>query len=109
MRKIIGYKHYFKDFMDSLSKKEAEKVYRALTLFAEADDKLLPRHYIKHLCDGIYEFRTNYGSNEFRIFYIYDGDTIVVLFNGFRKKTQKTPKKELEKAIALKKEYYENK
>lgn len=51
----------------------------------------------------------NYGNNEMRIFFIYDGDTVVVLFNGFKKKTQKTPDREIKKAIKLKKEYYEYK
>ena len=59
--------------------------------------------------DPIYEFRVNYGSNEFRIFFIYDGDTVVVLFNCFKKKTQKTPDSEIKKAVQLKKEYYEQK
>jgi len=49
----------------------------------------------------------NYGNNEFRVFFIYDGNTIVVLFNGFKKKTQKTPKNEIEKAIKLKNMYYD--
>lgn len=44
----------------------------------------------------------NYGNNEMRIFFIYDGDTVVVLFNGFKKKTQKTPDREIKKAIKLK-------
>lgn len=61
------------------------------------------------MTDGIYEFRVNYGNNEMRIFFIYDGDTVVVLFNGFKKKTQKTPDREIKKAIKLKKEYYEYK
>jgi phage-related protein len=51
----------------------------------------------------------NYGNNEFRIFFIYDGDTVVVLFNAFKKKTQKTPDNEIKKAIKLKEEYYEAK
>ena len=68
---------------------------RALLLF-ETEDKL-PYHYIKYIRDGIYEFRVNYGSNEFRIFFIYDGDTVVVLFNCFKKKTQKTPDSEIKK------------
>ena len=80
---------------------------RALLLF-ETEDKI-PHHYIKYIRDGIYEFRVNYGSNEFRIFFIYDGDTIVVLFNYFKKKTQKTPDSEIKRAIQLKKEYYEQK
>lgn len=45
----------------------------------------------------------------FRIFFIYDGDTVVVLFNAFKKKTQKTPDGEIKKAIKLKEEYYDAK
>ncbi len=66
----------------------------------------MPRHFIKFIRDGVYEFRITYGNNEFRIFFIYDGDTIVVLFNAFKKKTQKTPNNEIEKALKLKEEYY---
>lgn len=72
------------------------------------EDKI-PYHYIKFIRDSIYEFRVNYGNNEFRVFFIYDGNTIVVLFNGFKKKTQKTPQNEIEKAINLKNMYYEQK
>lgn len=86
---------------------ECNKIRRALDLF-KVEDKI-PRHFIKFIRDGIYEFRVNYGNNEFRIFFIYDGDTIVVLFNAFKKKTQKTPDKEIIKAIRLKEEYYETK
>ena len=60
----------------------------------------MPRHFIKFIRDGVYEFR---------IFFIYDGDTVVVLFNAFKKKTQKTPDNEIKKAIKLKEEYYEAK
>ena len=74
----------------------------------KVEDKL-PRHFIKFIRDGIYEFRVNYGNNEFRIFFMYDGDTIVVLFNAFKKKTQKTPDNEIKKAIKLKEEYYATK
>lgn len=105
MKKVIAYKNYFKEFMSKLSEKEQVKVYRSLLLF-EGPDELIPRHYIKHIRDGVYEFRVNYGNNEFRMFFIYDGDTIVVLFNAFKKKTQKTPVQEIKKAIKLKEEYY---
>lgn len=107
MKKIIAYKRYYSDFMETLSKAERTKILRALLLF-ETEDKI-PHHYIKYIRDGVYEFRVNYGNNEFRIFFIYDGDTMVVLFNCFKKKTQKTPKSEIEKAIRLKNEYYEYK
>ncbi len=80
------------------------KIRRALDLF-KVEDKM-PRHFIKFIRDGVYEFRITYGNNEFRIFFIYDGDTIVVLFNAFKKKTQKTPNNEIEKALKLKEEYY---
>ncbi|WP_195585374.1 type II toxin-antitoxin system RelE/ParE family toxin [Parabacteroides goldsteinii] len=107
MRKIITYKNYFSDFIEKLSKDEINKIRRALDLF-KVEDKM-PRHFIKFIRDGIYEFRVTYGNNEFRVFFIYDGDTIVVLFNAFKKKTQKTPDSEIKKAIKLKEEYYESK
>ena len=107
MKKIIAYKRYYADFMAKLSQPERIKIMRALLLF-ETEDKI-PHHYIKYIRDGIYEFRVNYGNNEFRIFFIYDGDTIVVLFNCFKKKTQKTPDSEIKKAVQLKNEYYEQK
>lgn len=104
MKKIIAYKGYYSDFMSKLSEQERKKIKRALLLF-ETEDKI-PSHYIKFIRDGIHEFRVNYGNNEFRIFFIYDGETIVILFNCFRKKTQKTPNSEIKKAIKLKNEYY---
>ena len=107
MRKIITYKTYFSDFIKKLSKDEVNNIRRALDLF-KVEDKM-PRHFIKFIRDGVYEFRVNYGNNEFRIFFIYDGDTIVVLFNAFKKKTQKTPNNEIEKALKLNEEYYGNK
>lgn len=104
MKKIIAYKGYYLDFISRLSEQERRKVQRALLLF-ETEDRI-PHHYIKFIRDGIYEFRVSYGSNEFRLFFIYDGDTIVVLFNCFKKKSQKTPNSEIDKAVKLKKEYY---
>lgn len=104
MKKIVAYKDYFRKFTESLSQKELDKLLMALSLFETLDK--LPTHYIKYLRDEIYEFRVNFGNNEFRIMFIYDGDTIVVLFNCFRKKTQKTPNKEIKQAIKLKEEYY---
>lgn len=107
MKKIIAYKGYYVEFMAKLSEQERRKIQRALLLF-ETEDKI-PHHYIKFIRDGIYEFRVNYGNNEFRLFFTYDGDAIVILFNCFKKKTQKTPKSEIDKAVRLKNEYYENK
>ncbi len=107
VREIIAYKDYYRDFMAKLSDKEQMKIRRALLLFS--DTERMPSHFIKYIEDEIYEFRVNYGNNAFRILFIYDGEKLVILFNAFRKKTQKTPRKEIAKAKRLKKEYYEEK
>lgn len=107
VREIIAYRGYYRDFMAKLSEKEQMKIRRALLLFS--DTERVPAHFIKYIEDGIHEFRVNYGNNEFRIFFIYDGERLVILFNAFRKKTQKTPRSEIMKAIRLKNEYYEDK
>ena len=103
MKRIIAYKNYFREFMEKLSEQERGKIKRALLLL-EVEDKI-PRHYISYVRDGLYEFRISCGNKEFRIFFVYDGDTIVVLFNCYTKKTQKAPKREIDKALKLKEEY----
>jgi len=57
--------------------------------------------------DGLFEIRVEYGSDIYRIFCCFDEGRLVVLFNAFQKKTQKTPQKEIEKALRLKREYFE--
>lgn len=69
----------------------------------------LPAKYVKFIKDGLYELRIEWQSNIYRIFFCYDEGTVVILFNGFQKKTQKTPHREIDKALKLKKEYYERK
>jgi putative addiction module killer protein len=69
----------------------------------------LPKKFVKLVRDGIYELRTEYGGNTYRVFFIFDEGEIVVLFNGFQKKTQKTPQNEIEKAIKIKEAYYADK
>lgn len=107
MKKIVAYKSYYADFMASLNREEQLKVKRVLTLFSTEDR--IPRHFIKYVGEAIYELRITLPSREARIFYIYDGETLVVLLNCFIKKSQKAPKNEIEKAKRLKKEYYEYK
>ena len=62
--------------------------------------------FVKFIKDGLYEIRASYNGNIYRAFFIFDEGNIVMLFNGFQKKTPKTPSKEIEKALELKKEYY---
>ena len=67
----------------------------------------IPETYLKHIenTDGLYEIRVKQGSDIFRIFCFFDKGKLIVLANGFQKKEQKTPKKEIEKALKIKKEY----
>ena len=69
----------------------------------------MPSHYIKHLEEGVYELRVSVPNKELRILFIFDEGQLVILFNCFVKKTQKTPRSEIQKAIELKREYYEEK
>lgn len=69
----------------------------------------LSTKYVKSIKDGLFELRIEWQSNIYRIFFCFDEGQIVILFNGFQKKTQKTPDKEIDKALKLKKEYYERK
>ena len=67
--------------------------------------------YLKHIegTDGLYEIRLKYGSDIYRVFCFFDAGKLVVVANGFQKKTQKTPKKEIEKALLIKSEYENDK
>lgn len=69
--------------------------------------KKVPETYLKHIetTDGLYEIRVQMGGNIFRIFCFFDKGQLIVLANGFQKKTQKTPSKEIKKAIQIKNEY----
>ena len=106
-RKIIIFGKYFNEFINKLTNKEREKVDYGLVLLKTQDR--LPVKFVKHIRDGLYELRTEYQGNRYRVFFLFDTGTIVVLFNGFQKKTQKTPVKEIEKALRIKEEYYEYK
>ena len=69
----------------------------------------LSTKFVKHIEDGIFELRAEHGGNIFRVFFIFDEGNIVLLFNGFQKKSQKTPRNEIEQAKQIKIEYYAEK
>ena len=106
-RRILTYGGYFERFMHGLTQKEQEKVKYGLLMLKSLDR--IPAKFVKHIREGIYELRTEYNSNIFRVFFIFDGGNVVVLFNGFQKKTQKTPENEIKMAIRIKGEYYADK
>ncbi len=94
-------------FLRSLTDKEQLKV-KYVLLLLETQDRL-PVKFIKYIKDGLYESRITYSGNIFRLFFIFDEDKVVVLFNGFRKKAQKTPKSEVDKALKIRRKYYDQK
>lgn len=104
-RKIIFYKNYFQDFFSKQNKKVKAKIVWTFDLVE--DLQRVPETYLKHVenADGLYEIRVQLGSDIFRIFCFFDHGQLVVLANGFQKKTQKTPKKEIEMALKIKAEY----
>lgn len=104
-RKIVFFKSYFQDFFDKQSKKVKAKIVWTFDLVE--DLQRVPEIYLKHIenTDGLYEIRVQQGSDIFRIFCFFDQGQLVVLANGFQKKTQKTPKKEIESALKIKSEY----
>ena len=93
--------------MLTLSPKEKIKLDYIISLL-ETNDKM-PAKFIDYIRDGLYELRIEYNSNIYRVFFIFDEGQIVVLFNGFQKKTQKTPQGEINKALKIKEAYYADK
>lgn len=109
VREVIAFKNYFEDFLLDQPQKVQDKIFKII----EAIETLerVPSNYLKYLTgtDGLYEARIQLGSNIWRVFCFFDGDKLVVLMNGFQKKTQKTPKNQIEKALSIMAEYYEQK
>lgn len=106
-RKILLYKNYFRDFYQSIGDGAQRKVDYVLDMLKTK--QRINEKFVKHIRDGVYELRAQYDGNIYRAFFIFDGNNIVMLFNGFQKKTQKTPQSEINKAIKLKNEYYASK
>jgi len=106
IREVIFFKNYFKDFLLGQSIKVQDKIFKIIEILEYQQQ--IPEKYLKRIVGrkGLYEVRIALGSNIFRVFCCFDKDRLVILFNGFQKKTQKTPKSEIEKATRLMKEYY---
>ncbi len=109
IRRIISYKSYFVDFYESQEPKVQEKIEYVLDLVRF--ERRVPKKFFKSLenTDGIYEVRVITTFKSVRILCFFDEGNLVVLANCFVKKTQKTPKKEINLAEKLKKEYLQDK
>lgn len=105
VRQVIAYKRYFLDFYE----KQTDEVQRKIewTLHLLRTIERVPGKYFEHITgtEGLYEVRVEIGSNIFRVFAFFDKGNLVILGNGFQKKSQKTPRKEIEKALKIKMEY----
>ncbi len=109
VREVVAYQNYFEDFLLQQPKKVQDKIFKII----EAIETLerVPVNYLKAMegTNGLYEARIQLASNIWRVFCFFDKGKLVILLNGFQKKTQKTPKGEIEKALGLMKNYYEEK
>jgi phage-related protein len=105
-RQIIFHEHYFIDFYLEQTKGVQEKIEYVFKVIRTVQN--VPKKFLDHMTgtDGLFEIRVEFESNIYRIFCCFDKGNLVVLFNGIQKKTQKTPKKEIELALKLKEEYF---
>lgn len=105
IRQVVAYKKYFLDFYSMQPDNVQAKIEWTLNLIRVT--KYVPEKYFKHLegTKGLYEIRVEVGSNIYRIFSFFDKGNLVVLGNAFQKKTQKTPRQEIEKALKIMEEY----
>jgi phage-related protein len=109
LRKVIVYENHFKEFRKTLDRETLKKLYQVLTLIMVV--KVIPVKYLKSIegRKGLFEIRVEQGNNIYRVFCCFDEGNLVILFNGFQKKSQKTPLEQLDKAEALMKKYFNQK
>lgn len=108
-RIIRFYNHHFNEFYLAQTEKVRKKILQTLIWIETLD--VIPVTILRSIegVKGLYEIRVEFSSNIFRIFCCFDEGSLVVLFNGFQKKTQKTPPNEIERAERLMKEYFDSK
>lgn len=104
-RRIVTFGGFFEEFYRALDDRVQNKIDYALELLKT--EERVSAKFVKYLRGGLFELRAEIDGNIYRVFFIFDNGNIVVLFNGFQKKSQKTPANEIEKAIKIKEAYYE--
>ena len=107
IREIFYYENHYLDFFERLKPDVKKKFNWTLQLIATIER--VPKKYFEHITNstGIFEVRVEVGSDIFRVFSFFDKGNLIILVNGFQKKTQKTPKNELALAEKLKKQYFD--
>ena len=109
VREVIAYEKYFEDFLLKQERKVQDKIFKVIEIIETYER--VPSQYLKAIIGtkGLYEARIKLGSNIWRVFCFFDKGKLVILLNGFQKKSQKTPKKEIKKAEKLMNQYYQDK
>ena len=109
VRQVVVFENHFKEFRKTLDRESLKKLYQVLTLIMVT--KVIPVKFLKAIegRKGLYEIRIKQGNNIYRVFCCFDEGNLVILFNGFQKKTQKTPIEQVDKAEALMKKYFDKK
>lgn len=104
-RQVIAYKDYFLSFYEKQPDNVQAKIEWTLNLIRVMP--IVPEKYFSYMkgYKGLYEIRVEVGSNIYRIFSFFDKGNLVILANAFQKKTQKTPKQEIERALKIMEEY----
>ncbi len=107
VRQVVVFEDHFKEFRKSLDRETLKKLYQVLSLIMYV--KVIPVKFLKAIegRKGLYEIRLEQGKGIYRVFCCFDEGNLVILFNGFQKKTQKTPKRQVDKAEALMIKYFE--
>ena len=105
-RRVFAYANYFKDFKRTLSRETLSKIYQVLLLIMT--EEIIPTKYFRVIkgVKGLYEIRIEESGNIYRIFCCFDEGNLIILLNGFQKKSQKTPDREIEKAERIMNEYF---
>jgi phage-related protein len=109
IRQLIYFREYYWEFFNKQPEKIKDKIDYVLYLVTVANK--IPKKFFEQMIgyEGLFAIRIEFESNIYRIFCCFDKGNLVVLLNGFQKKTQKTPKKEIEKAMRIKQEYFDYK
>lgn len=109
IRQTIVFGDYFWDFYNKQTLEVQRKIDWVIGLVRSL--RIVPEKYFKHLegTNGLFEMRIKVGTDIYKVFCCFDKGNLVILFNGFQKKLEKTPRQEIERAEKLKQLYYESK
>ncbi|WP_200871490.1 type II toxin-antitoxin system RelE/ParE family toxin, partial [Saccharicrinis fermentans] len=87
VREVIAYKNYFQDFLKNQTIKVQDKIFKVIEIIETYER--IPSQYLKAITgtDGLYEARVKLASDIWRVFCFFDKGKLVILLNGFQKKT----------------------